>query len=143
MRWEYRQPPGKLFLTDGKAAWFYSPHSNRVEKSRMKASDDLRAPLAFLIGRLDFRRDFKEFRTYPEGPDTYIVAAPRSDRAPYSQVAFRVNRQRQITLLRVTGQDASILVYRLSDEVVNPALDPRLFAFEPPAQAEIVEEDTP
>jgi len=140
MRWQYTEPTGKLFLTDGKFAYYYSPGSGRVEKSKIKETDDMRAPLAFLMGRLDFRRDFREFRTYQEGRNTYIVATPKSDKAPYTQVAFVVNPQFQIEMLRVNGQDESILVYRLSEEKANPKIDPSLFVFRVPDGAEVVEE---
>lgn len=144
MRWQYSDPAGKLFLTDGKFAYYYSPASRRVDKAKLKETDDMRAPLAFLMGRLDFRRDFREFRTYREGANTYIVAMPKSDKAPYTQVAFVVNPQFQIEMLRVNGQDQSVLVYRLSDEQINPKLDASQFVFRAPEGAEIVEEpDSP
>ncbi|MCC6587007.1 MAG: outer membrane lipoprotein chaperone LolA [Bryobacterales bacterium] len=139
MRWKYTDPAGKLFVTDGKFAYYYSPSTNQVDKAKLKETDDMRAPLAFLMGRLDFRRDFKEFRTYQEGKNTYIVATPKSEKAPYTQVAFVVNPQYQIEMLRVNGQDQSILVYRLSDEKMNPALDASMFTFEAPPGARIVD----
>lgn len=139
MRWQYSEPPGKLFVTDGKFAYYYSPATNQVDKTRLKETDDLRAPLAFLMGRLDFKRDFKQFRTYAEGANTYIVATPKSEKAPYTQVAFVVNRQYRIEMLRVNGQDESILVYRLSDEKANPPLDAKLFTFQAPPGSQIVE----
>lgn len=144
MRWQYTDPADKLFLTDGKFAYYYSPTSRRVDKIKLKETDDMRAPLAFLMGRLDFRRDFREFRTYQEGPNTYIVAIPKSDKAPYTQVAFVVNPKFQIEMFRVNGQDQSVLVYRLADEQINPRLDPSQFVFHPPAGVDIVEEpDSP
>ena len=42
MRWEYDTPPGKLFLSDGKHVYFYSPTAHRVEKMPLKESGDLR-----------------------------------------------------------------------------------------------------
>lgn len=139
MRWKYTDPAGKLFVTDGKFAYYYSPATNQVDKAKLKETDDMRAPLAFLMGRLDFKRDFKEFRTYQEGKNTYIVATPKNEKAPYTQVAFVVNPQYQIEMLRVNGQDQSILVYRLADEKMNPPLDPAMFTFQPPAGARIVD----
>ena len=41
----------------------YSPEDNRAEKMKMKEADDLRAPLAFLLGRLNFNEDFREFHS--------------------------------------------------------------------------------
>src|SRR5271166_6989583 len=47
MRWEYRSPTEKLFVSDGKDAWFYVPAERQVRKTLVKKLDDLRSPLAF------------------------------------------------------------------------------------------------
>jgi len=141
MRWNYTAPAGKFFLSDGRFFYYYSPGARQVTRARVKDSDDLRAPLAFLMGRLDFQRDFKEFRTYPEGSNTYIVATPKSERAPYTQVAFLVEPDARIQLLRVTGQDQSVLVYRFSGEQANAPLAPAMFEFKLPPDAQLVDED--
>jgi outer membrane lipoprotein-sorting protein len=57
MRWDYSAPAGKLFLSDGKDVYLYTPDSHRVEKEPLKASDDMRAPMAFLLGKLDFSKE--------------------------------------------------------------------------------------
>ena len=51
MRWEYRSPRDKLFLSDGKDAWFYVPGERQVRRTAVKKLDDLRSPLAFLLGK--------------------------------------------------------------------------------------------
>jgi outer membrane lipoprotein carrier protein len=139
MRWEYHVPAGKLFLTDGEFAYFYSPAANRVEKMPMKDSGDLRTPLAFLIGRVDLRRDFREFRSRPESRLMHIRALPRSERAPFRSVTFLVGENFEILRLDVEGEDGSTMSFRFSEERLNPPLARDLFRFEPPPGAELVE----
>jgi outer membrane lipoprotein carrier protein len=139
MRWNYSRPEGKVFLTDGKYVWFYSPNTGRVERSPMKESADLRAPLAFLMGRLDFYRDFREFRMRAEGADTFVVATPKSERAPYTTVEFLIAPDHRIKFLKVVGQDDSVISFRLSEEKSNPPLDEKLFQFKVPTGVEVVE----
>jgi len=141
MRWTYARPAGKFFLTDGKFAYFYSPNTRQVSRSKIKEADDLRAPLAFLIGQLDFSRDFKEFRTTPEGANTYIAAIPKSPRAPYTQVDFLVTPDYRIEMLKITGQDGLIMRYRLTGEKTNPALPASTFQFTKPEGVEMVDDD--
>ncbi|MCS7026657.1 MAG: outer membrane lipoprotein chaperone LolA [Bryobacteraceae bacterium] len=143
MRWEYREPAGKLFLSDGKTVYFYIPSSNRVERSRLKETEDLRAPLAFLLGRLDFDRDFRQFRVRPSGQDHWIEALPKSAKAAYRQVDFLLTPSFQISRLRIYGQDQSIMDYTFSNERLNPILNPKLFVFEPPQGAEVVDLEQP
>jgi len=56
MRWEYEEPENKLFLTDGKTAWFYVPSDHTVTRAPMKESSDWRTPLALLTGKADIGR---------------------------------------------------------------------------------------
>ncbi len=141
MRWEYSQPPGKLFVTDGKFAYLYTPSSRQVERTPLKETEDLRAPLAFLLGRLEFQRDFKRFLGRPEGPDYWVAAEPKSDRLAYSQVEFLVTPRFEIRLLRVTGQDRSTMEFRFWRERLNLPLEDKLFRFEPPPGVTLIESE--
>ncbi len=141
MRWQYTDPAGKLFISDGKFIWLYVPSGNRVERSKVKESEDMRAPLAFLLGRVDFNRDFKRFVTRAKAGDTWITAEPRSDRAPFTQVQFRVGPKYEIRELEVIGQDNSTMSFRFDNEKLNPQLSENLFRFQPPPGAQVVEEE--
>jgi outer membrane lipoprotein carrier protein len=137
MRWEYRQPAGKLFVSDGKDIYFYSPSANRVEKMKLKETEDMRAPLAFLLGKLDFSRDFNKYQVIPEEGAMKIVAYPKSDKLPYTQVEFTVGPDYRIKHLVVSGADT--LEFQFEGEKLNPALSPNLFRFEAPQGAEFVD----
>jgi len=139
MRWDYDQPKGKLFLSDGKFLWLYTPDDNRAEKMKLKESDDMRAPLAFLLGKLDFSREFRNLQARPEGPDTRITAEPKTDNLPYSAVEFLVAPDHRIASVKVTGFDHSVLEFRLTEEMVDPQLNPKLFQFQAPKGAQLVE----
>ena len=80
MRWQYTAPAGKLFGSDGKFLYLYTPSDNRFEKMPMKEADDMRAPLAFLLGKLNFSDDFREFRFQPDRQNVFIIAVPKSDK---------------------------------------------------------------
>lgn len=139
MRWEYKRPQEKLFLSDGKDVYYYSSAANRVEKSKLKETDDMRAPLAFLIGRLDFQRDFREYRIRQEGDARWITAMPKSDKAPYREVQFLLMSDYRIAQLRVLGQDESVMDFRFQNEKQNPPLNDSLFVFQAPKGVEFVE----
>jgi outer membrane lipoprotein carrier protein len=143
MLWRYKTPMGKLFLVDGKFVWFYTPTSKRVEKSPVKESDDLRAPLAFLLGQLDFKRFFDTFRSKQEGANLRISARPKSKRAPYSEVEFVITPASEISNLRVLGLDGSVMEFAFSGLQANPKLEASLFTFQPIAGADVVEVQNP
>jgi outer membrane lipoprotein carrier protein len=140
MRWDYTKPAGKVFVGDGKLFWFYSPADNRVEKMNAKDADDLRAPLAFLIGKLDFARDFAKYIIKPDGAVTWITCEPKNpDKSPYREVSFIVGPDFHIDRLIVKGQDASTMEFRFVSEKRNPPQPESIYQFTPPKGAEIVE----
>ena len=139
MRWDYDQPKGKLFVADGKFLWLYTPAEHRAEKMKLQESDDMRAPLAFLLGKLNFQKEFRNLQAKPEGAGTRITAEPKTDNLPYSAVEFMVSPDRQIREVKVTGFDHSVLEFRFDKERVDPSLDYKLFQFQVPKGAELVE----
>ncbi|MBZ5582222.1 MAG: outer membrane lipoprotein carrier protein LolA [Acidobacteriia bacterium] len=99
----------------------------------------MRAPLAFLLGKLDFDKEFRNFQEKPEGAGTRITAEPKTDSLPYSAVEFVVTPDGRIRQVKVTGFDKSILDFTFENEKVDPPLDSKLFQFKPPQGAEVVE----
>ena len=140
MRWDYDQPKGKLFLSDGKFLWLYTPSENRAEKMKFQESEDMRAPLAFLLGKLNFQKEFRNIQAQPEGAAQRITAEPKTDNLPYSAVEFVVDSESRIQRVKVTRFDRSILEFRFDNEKLDPALDAKLFQFQVPKGAEVVEE---
>jgi outer membrane lipoprotein carrier protein len=139
MRWEYASPPGKLFLSDGKDVYLYIPEDHKAERSKLKESEDMRAPLAFLLGKLDFAKDFKSFQTRPEGADTWIVAAPKSANLSYTKVEFLATAEGEVRRVKVTGQDQSRLEFAFSNQQWNAPVIPGLFSFHAPPGVQVVE----
>jgi outer membrane lipoprotein carrier protein len=139
MRWDYAAPTGKLFVSDGKDVYLYTPETHRVEKTKLKASDDMRAPLAFLLGKLDFAKDFRDFELKPDGMNYLLTAKAKNDKFPYEQVQMLVTPDYEIERLVISLQDMSLLTFQLDGEKVNPPVDDALFKFQMPAGATLVD----
>jgi outer membrane lipoprotein carrier protein len=140
MRWDYAAPAGKVFLSDGKNVFFYTPDNHRLEKSKLKESEDLRAPLAFLLGKLNFWKEFRSFTSRNEGDSVWVTAIPNSDQAAYSQVEFLVAPNFVINRVRITGVERSVLDFTFTNEQVNAPVAASMFTFTPPPGTEFVEE---
>jgi outer membrane lipoprotein carrier protein len=138
MRWDYSDPSGKLFVSDGKDVYLYTPETKRVEKTKLKASDDMRAPLAFLLGKLDFAKEFRDFDFKPDGANFLITAKAKSDKMPYDRVQMLVTPGFEIERLVVNGQDLSVLTFQLDGEKLNPPVNDGLFKFQMPEGATLV-----
>ena len=141
MRWDYAKPAGKLFISDGKEAYLYSASENRVEKMPLKETEDMRAPLAFLLGKLDMKKEFRDFSTHPGGGGAadWLVARSRNDRTPYDNIEMLIAADGSIQQLKIAQRDQSELDFTFSNERVNPPVAENLFHFAIPAGAEVVD----
>ena len=143
MRWQYTDPAGKLVVSDGK--FIYDLDNNRAEKMALKATDDMKAPLAFLLGKLHFESDFKQITTSPD-PRTdniFITAISKTDKLPYTQVTFLVSPDSVIHWLSVKLLDGSTIDYAFENEKKNGAVEDSMFRFVPPPGVEYVDSSRP
>jgi outer membrane lipoprotein carrier protein len=138
MRWDYTTPPGKLFLSDGHDIYMYTPDAHRVEKMKLKESEDMRAPLAFLLGKLDFAKEFRDFDLKPEGANYLLTARAKTDKLPYEKIEMLLTPDFQIQRLVVNGQDQSILTFRFDQEKLNLPVNDAQFKFQMPPGATLV-----
>ena len=68
MRWEYRSPKDKLFVSNGKDAWFYVPEDRQARKTDAKKLEDIRSPLAFLLGKTKLEKELQGLSLAPDVP---------------------------------------------------------------------------
>jgi outer membrane lipoprotein carrier protein len=135
MRWEYTS--GMLFVSDSKFIFSYYPDEHRYEKLSMKETDDMRAPLAFLLGEVNFERDFGKYQSKEQDGNTLITALPKSDKFPYTEVTFLVAPDSTIRRLEVKLQTNDLMVFTFEGEKKNPLLSDALFTFTPPKDAQV------
>jgi len=126
-------------VSDGKDVYLYTPDAHRVEKAKLKASDDMRAPLAFLLGKLDFSKEFRDFEIKPEGANFLITAKAKNDKVLYERIQMLVTPDYEIQRLVINSQDLSMLTFQLDGEKINPPVDDAAFKFQMPAGATLVD----
>lgn len=135
MRCDYISPKGKLCVSDGNYLYVYTPSDNLAMKMKLKDSlaEDMRAPLAFLLGKLNFDKEFNNLQARPEGPATRIIGTPKNQ--VYNSIEFLVAPDKHIQELKIVAVDNSILQFVFSDEKLDPPLSDKLFAFQLPPGA--------
>ena len=146
MRWEYRSPKEKLFLDDGKNAWFYLPEDRQVRKTPAKKLDDLRSPLSFLLGKTRLEKELKGVSLAPDvqpaRPGNVVlrgVPVRWADRI--SQVLLEVTPDNLIVRLIIDEADGSTTEYDLAEQKENLDIADSRFKFVPPAGTEVIEEE--
>jgi outer membrane lipoprotein carrier protein len=145
MRWEYRSPREKLFLSDGKSAWFYLPDDRQVRKSSLKQLDDLRSPLAFLLGKTKLEKELQGLSLAPDmqplSPgDTVIRGVPKAMADRVSEVLLEITPDYRISRIVIEQADGSRTDFRIADQRENVALSDDLFRFTAPPGVEVVED---
>jgi len=146
MRWEYRSPEEKLFVGNGDNAWLYLPAEKQVRKSNMRKLEDLRSPLAFLLGKSKLEKELSGLAFAPEAQpwkdgNSVLRGVPRGLEDRVQSILIEVTPEHQIARILIQGVDDSITEYRLSDQKENLELPDSKFRFTAPAGSETIEDE--
>ena len=144
MRWEYRQPREKLFLADGKDAWFYVPGERQARKAPLKKLDDLRSPLRYLLGRTKLAKEFNDLAPAPDvapltRANVMLRGAPRGMADRVTAVLLEITPASRIARLVIEEVDGATTEFRFSDIAENQAVSDHKFQLSLPPDVEIVE----
>ena len=144
MRWEYRSPKEKLFVSDGKVVWFYMPGERQARKTDPRKLEDLRSPLAFLLGKTKLEKELQGLSKAVDQPpqpsgNTLLRGVPRAMADQVSEVLLEINSADQIVRIVLDGVDGAATEFRFSGLKENVELSDRRFEFSPPPGVEVVE----
>ncbi len=144
MRWDYTRPQPKLFLSNGKIAWFYVPGEAQARRAPVKKLDDLRSPLRYLLGRTKLEKEFSGLSLAPDvAPqvpgDVVLRGVPRGMEDRVSEVLLEIGPEHQIRRLLIQQTDGATTEFRFSDQKENVPVADQRFQFQPPPGVETVE----
>ncbi len=144
MRWEYRSPREKLFVSDGRDAWFYVPGDRQVRRTEARKLDDIRSPLAFLLGKSKLEKELHGLSLAPDvaplaAGDVMLRGVPQAMADRVSEILLEVTPEHRIARIVIDDVDGSSTEYRFSDQKENVTIPEGQFEFRPPAGTEIVE----
>jgi len=143
MKWTYSQPPGKLFVLDGKFAYFYAPGQTEAQRVPSKQLDDLRSPLRFLLGHAEIAKELTGLRMRQQGADFVLSGIPKDMRQRVSSLEFTVTGEGVIEAIRIEEVDGSVSKFSFTGELANPPAADADFVFHPPAGTSIVDGPAP
>ena len=140
MRWDYRDPAGKLFLLDGKYAWFYTRGDPQVQRLAAKELDDLRSPLRFLLGHTELEKEMTSLALAPaSGGLLTLSGVPKGQEKRVSRLALTVSSEGTIVGIEIEEADGAITRFSFTGEQVNATAPPELFRFTAPNGVTIVD----
>jgi outer membrane lipoprotein carrier protein len=146
MRWEYRSPREKLFVSDGKDAWFYVPADHQARRTAARKLDDIRSPLAFLLGKTKLEKELDALSLAPDippsAPENVVVrGVPRALADSVNEILLEIAPDKRIVRIVIDEVDGSVTEYRLSDQQEDAAIANSRFQFRPPAGTETIDGD--
>ena len=144
MRWEYRSPKDKLFLSDGKDAWFYVPGDKQARKTPVRKLEDLRSPLGFLLGKTKLEKELQGLGFAPDiapmDPGNVVLrGVPRAMADRVNQILLEVTPQNRIARIQIDDAEGSTTEYRFSQPKEDLDIADKLFRFSPPPGVETIE----
>lgn len=141
MRWDYKKPELKVFVSDGRRIYLHVPADNQVIISAVPAEDQATTAVLFLVGKGDLTRDFTV--TFAEGgtADTYALRLqPKLPERDYDWLQIVVGRRTlQIRSLSAAESQGGRSTFQFSNFKENVGLQDKAFEFKVPRGADVTD----
>lgn len=147
MRWTYKAPEEKLFVSDGIKVYSYIRADNQVIVGSLPADDQATTPVLFLLGKGSLTRDFTvaDAQLPDLAPDAYALKLTPKRREPEYEWLTLVVERDTLRLRRLIAADrqggTSALTFSNLKE--NVGLSDTLFRFSIPRGAEVITSGRP
>src|ERR1700739_97958 len=146
MRWEYRSPREKVFVSDGKDAWLYLPDERQARRTEARKLDDIRSPIAFLLGKSKLEKELQGLSSAPDvvplaTEDVMLRGVPQAMAERISEILLELDPEHRIVRIMINAVDGSVTEYRFTDQKENQTISEGLFRFRPPPGTETIDTD--
>ena len=144
MRWDYEQPTKKMFLTDGKTAWFYVPGERQARRTSVKKLDDFRSPLRYLLGKTKLEKEFNNLAvvtsdTSAAAGNTVLRGVPKGMEDRVQETRLEIAPDGSFARITIEELDGSFTEFRFQGPRENVQLADSRFQFKPPDGVEVME----
>jgi outer membrane lipoprotein carrier protein len=130
MRWDYSSPAGKLFLLDGKYAWFYSKGDPQVQRLAAKQLDDLRSPLRFLLGHTQLEKEVDHLALTPAANGAFTLSGiPHGQEKRIQRLTLTTTAEGAITGIEIQETDGNLTKFTFTGEQPDAEIPPSQFHF--------------
>jgi outer membrane lipoprotein carrier protein len=140
MRWEYQSTAGKVFVLDGRFAWFYAPGDSQVQRIPASKLDDLRSPLRFLLGHTKIESELEglKLNAGPAGGFT-LSGQPKGQQKRIAKLSVMATPSGEISGILIEEVDGAETRFTFSNEEPNAQIPESAFHFAPPAGVPVVD----
>jgi outer membrane lipoprotein carrier protein len=145
MRWTYKQPEEKVFVSDGRRMYMYTPADKQVIVSAVPADDQATTAILFLSGKGRLDRDFKVSFVDGGDPGTWTLRLdPKLPERDYDWLQISVDKDTyQLRTLTAADKQGTKSTFRFSNIKENVGLEDKAFAFSIPRGADVIQSGPP
>jgi outer membrane lipoprotein carrier protein len=144
MRWDYSSAAGKIFLLDGKYAWFYTQGAAQVQRIDAKKLDDLRSPLRFLLGHTQLEKELDALTVAAASNGNFtLTGVPKGQGDRIAHLKLTVTPAGMILALEVEETDGALTRFTFTGEIPNAPIPADAFHYTPPAGVPVVDSIPP
>jgi outer membrane lipoprotein carrier protein len=137
MRWEYKDPEDKLFVTDGRTFYFYVPADKQVIVSEQDVKHSLAARL--LSGKGGILDEFTATVEEPEEQGVLrLKLVPRQPQSDVERATVDLEPRGRIRAILLEDVQGNRTRFRFEDVRENTGVADRAFRFEVPKGVEVI-----
>jgi outer membrane lipoprotein carrier protein len=143
MRWDYKTPDPKLFVSDGKVLWLYEPEDKQAFRQSLESSQ-LPTTVTFLTGKGKLETEFDialsdEASKYGESGDHVVKLTPKTPSAQYKHILMAIDSKsfqvKQTLVFDTQGNINQVAFHKI---VLNSKVGDAPFTWSPPSGTKIV-----
>ena len=145
MRWNYKAPEEKVFVSDGTRMYMHTPADNQVIVSAVPTDDQATTAVLFLTGKGNLARDFGVSFVDGAPAGTYALKLqPRLAERDYDWLQLVVDRTTfRILALTAADKQGTRSTFTFSNFKENVGLPDKTFAFTIPRGADVIQAGSP
>jgi outer membrane lipoprotein carrier protein len=141
MRWTYKAPEEKVFVSDGVRMYMHTPADNQVIVSPVPTDDQATTAVLFLSGKGQLTRDFTVSLVPGSPAGSYALKLqPKLQERDYDWLQLVVDRTTfQILSLTTADKQGTRSTFTFSSFKENVGLSDKTFAFTIPRGADVIQ----
>jgi outer membrane lipoprotein carrier protein len=145
MRWVYKVPEEKVFVSDGVRMYMHTPADNQVIVSPVPTDDQATTAVLFLTGKGKLTRDFTVTLMEGAPAGTYALKLqPKLEERDYDWLQLVVDKATfQIRSLTAADKQGTRSTFSFSNFKENAGLPDKTFAFSIPRGADVIQAGVP
>ena len=141
LRWQIAQPYEHWVITNGKTIWLYDLDLEQVSRQPFDSSID-QTPALLLSGNIEaLQARYQIEQSSNDKAEVSFSLTPKAGDGLFTRLVV-VFKKQQFAAMQIYDSFDQLTDIRFSDVQLNPVIDDKLFDFVPPADIDIIDNES-